>query len=257
MKAARYLGRTSYRASALVRLLRVVLTTFLLVLASGCASTTPGDPFESYNRKMHGFNEDLDSAVLKPIAIAYKDHMPLAVQSFTRNFFSNIDDVFIGLNNLLQGKPVAALNDWTRFLLNSTFWFFGISDPASELGWYKQREDFGQTLGVWGLPMGPYLVLPLLGPSSIRGTTGLAGYYWVDPPGYVIASGAPRWTAAGLRVIDTRSRLLVTSNLLQAAALDEYSFIRDAYTQRRRSLVYDGEPPPRKLVDPEDVDLDK
>lgn len=237
----------------------VGLMLLVVVFGSACASTTPGDPFESYNRSMYSFNQSVDNAILKPTATAYKNYVPEPIQLFTRNFFSNLDDVFVGINNFLQGKPVAALNDWTRVLLNTTFGFFGIADPATEMGWRKQREDFGQTLGVWGVPAGPFVVLPLLGPSSVRDTAGTVVDYAVDPTGYAIAGNmrlegrtAQRIGAAGLRLIDTRSRLLGVTDLLQAAALDEYSFVRDGYRQRRRSAVYDGDPPPLDPLDPPD-----
>lgn len=229
---------------------RSLLAILMLVLASGCASTTPGDPFESYNRSMYGINTALDEAVLKPTATAYKNYMPLMIKSVTRNFFGNLDDVLTGINNLLQGKPRAFANDWTRVLLNSTFGFLGIADPATEMGWEKNNEDFGQTLGVWGVPTGPYLVLPLFGPSSIRGTTGLVVETFVDPTNHVIEGTAREVGAFALQVIDGRARLLGATNILQGAALDEYSFVRDAYRQRRRSLVYDGDPPP--LDDPDE-----
>lgn len=243
------------------RWLRALAILLTAAGASGCASTTPGDPFESYNRSMYSFNSSLDSAVLKPVATAYKDYVPWGAQEIARNFFSNIDDIFVGINNLLQGKPLDALSDWGRFLLNTTLGFFGIADPASEMGLEKHREDFGQTLGVWGVPTGPYLVLPLLGPSSIRGTTGWVADYLTDPTGHVIERTGPRLGATTYRLIDTRAGLLGATNVLQSAALDEYSFVRDGYFQRRRSLVYDGDPPPLEddedPYDPEDDEDEK
>jgi phospholipid-binding lipoprotein MlaA len=236
------------------RWLRSLTVVLAVIGASGCASTTPGDPFESVNRSVYSFNSALDSAVLKPVATAYKNYVPWGLQEIARNFFSNIDDIFVGVNNLLQGKPIEALSDWGRFLLNSTLGFFGIADPATEMGLEKHREDFGQTLGVWGIPTGPYVVLPLFGPSSFRGTTGFVVDWVADPTDHVIEKSGPRLGATGLRVIDTRAGLLGATNVLSGAALDEYSFVRNGYLQRRRSLVYDGDPP--ELDDPEEDEYD-
>lgn len=233
-----------------VRWLRSLAVVVAVLGATGCASTTPGDPFESFNRGVYSFNSALDSAILKPAATAYKNYVPWGIQEIARNFFSNIDDIFVGINNLLQGKPLEALSDWGRFLLNSTLGFFGFADPATEIGLEKNREDFGQTLGVWGIPTGPYLVLPLFGPSSFRGTTGFVADWVTDPTGHVIEKTGPRIGATGLRVLDTRAGLLGATNVLQGAALDEYSFVRNGYFQRRRSMVYDGDAPP--LEDPDD-----
>ncbi len=223
------------------------------LLSGGCATGgVATDPLEPVNRKIYAFNSALDSAIIAPVARGYRDYVPYVLRYSFRSFLSNINDVWIGTNNLLQGKPLDALNDWTRVLLNSTFGFFGFSDPASELGYRKHSENFGQTLGVWGLPAGPYLVLPVLGPSSVRMASGLAVDYWVDPMSEIVTRDAPYWGISVADVIDLRSRLLDASTLIDSAALDEYGFVRDAYLQRTRSAVYDGDPPP---LDDEDDDL--
>lgn len=234
---------------------RLVLAVVLAGALAGCASTGPSgedddypggaskDPFESFNRKVDAFNTTIDDNLLAPTARAYRDYVPEPIRFFAGNFFSNIQDAWTGVNNLLQGKPGAAASDLGRLAINFTFGFFWISDPASEMGLEKNREDFGQTLGVWGVPSGPYLVLPLFGPSSIRDAGGFAVDQWVDPLGQLVTRDPPYVAAAVTRVVDTRAQLLRASNLLEGAALDRYSFVRDAYLQRRRNLVYDGNPP--------------
>ena len=224
--------------------IRGAAALLLAVLVAGCATNgNPRDPFEPLNRKVYAFNSAIDKAVLAPTARAYDEYVPYVFRYSFRSFVSNIDDVWIGVNNLLQGKPGQAVSDWTRVLLNTTFGFFGFSDPASEMGFAKHREDFGQTLGVWGVPTGPYLVLPLFGPSSFRGTTGLATDMVIDPTRHIVDSDEASLGIWSVNVIETRAGLLKASNLLQGAALDEYSFVRDGYLQRRRSQVYDGDPP--------------
>ncbi|MGH1359742.1 MAG: MlaA family lipoprotein [Burkholderiaceae bacterium] len=224
-----------------IRLAGLAITACLL---AGCATNgDPRDPLEPLNRKVYAFNSALDEAVLAPTARAYKEYVPYVFQYSFRSFLSNIGDVWIGANNLLQGKPGAAVHDWTRVLLNTTFGFFGMSDPASEMGFRKHREDFGQTLGVWGVPSGPYLVLPLFGPSSVRGSTGLVTDWVVDPTNQIIEDNGTRWGVGVVNIVDIRAGLLGASNLLQGAALDEYSFVRDGYLQRRRNQIYDGDPP--------------
>lgn len=216
----------------------------ICALVGGCATNgDPRDPLEPFNRKVYAFNSALDEAVLAPTARAYNDYVPYVFRYSFRSFVSNINDVWIGANNLLQGKPGQAVNDWTRVLLNTTFGFFGFSDPATEMGYPKHQEDFGQTLGVWGVPTGPYLVLPLFGPSSVRGTTGLATDMVIDPMREVAGDDGTSLGIWAVNVVETRAGLLGASNLLKGAALDEYSFVRDGYLQRRRNQVYDGEPP--------------
>ena len=207
---------------------------------SGCATNNPRDPLEPFNRTMFKVNDTIDQVALKPAATAYKKVLPSFVQTGVNNFFGNLSDVWTGANNLMQGKGEQGMSDWTRVALNSTFGIGGLFDIASEAGLKKHNEDFGQTLGYWGVPSGPYLMLPLLGPSTVRDTSGLPvdmaanGWSYVDP-------SSTRNIGTAVRVIDVRANLLDASNLMEGAALDRYEFIRDGYLQRRQSQVFDGE----------------
>ena len=216
----------------------------LLSGAAGCATVggDPRDPLEGFNRAMYSFNDGFDEAVGKPVATAYRDVIPAPARMMVRNFFANIADLWIGGNNLLQGKPLDALTDWTRFAVNSVFGVFGLLDFASDMGIEKHDEDFGQTFGRWGIDDGGYLVWPLLGPSTVRDSLGTVVDIYVDP----VLAHKPirvRNTMAVLRATSKRADLLDASRILEEAALDKYVFQRDAYLQRRRSLVYDGNPP--------------
>lgn len=222
---------------------------FVFLLASGCATVQnpdPRDPYESVNRAVFSFNDGLDRAVLKPVATAYRDVLPSPLRVMVRNFFSNISDVFIGVNNVLQGKPGEGFSDWSRVLWNTTFGLAGINDVASEMGLEKHNEDFGQTFGVWGVKSGPYLVLPFFGPSDVRDGVGLGFDLYASPLlGY---HNVPvRNSMAAVRVVNDRAELLEASTIVEQAALDEYAFRRDFYLQRRRSLIYDGNPPRERL----------
>lgn len=222
------------------RLASLVLSVTLL---GGCATgTTPGDPFESMNRGIYSFNEGLDNAILKPTAQAYRAVLPQFIRSSVSNFFSNINDVVVALNNLLQGKFTAAYSDLGRVAINSTIGILGLFDVASEAGIEKHDEDFGQTLGRWGVANGPYLMLPFFGPSTGRDAVGRFVDYKTDLAAYVDPTRS-RNQLWGTRVVNRRSELLDASNVLQTAALDPYEFVRDAYLQRRRNLIYDGTPP--------------
>ena len=224
---------------------QILLLVLALAGAGGCASVPnpdPSDPLEGFNRSVYRFNDAFDRAVAKPVATAYKDVLPDPVRNGVRNFFSNIADLFIGANNLLQGKPEAALTDWLRFAFNTTFGVVGIADWATDMGLDKHNEDFGQTIGRWGVGSGPYLVLPFLGPSDARDAVGTVFDWHFDPVGnhYPVDE---RNAAVLLRATSQRADLLDASRLLEQAALDPYLFVRDAYLQRRRSLIYDGRPP--------------
>lgn len=223
---------------------RALSAITLAAALTGCASTSnPQDPFEGFNRAMFEFNDAVDKAALKPAAKAYQAVLPSFVQTGIGNFFGNLGDVWTAVNNLLQGKIEAASLDVVRVVANSTLGVLGLFGIASDSGVPKHQEDFGQTLGSWGVPSGPFVVLPFFGPSTVRDTTALPA----DIYGYPWTYKEPtRWRNVGsvVRVVDTRAALLDASNLLEDAALDRYQFVRDAYLQRRRSQVYDGDPPP-------------
>lgn len=215
------------------------------VLLSGCASTsanqasTENDPLEGFNRAMFSFNDTVDRAVLKPTATAYQDVTPSFVQTGIGNFFGNIGDVWTMVNNFLQGKVENGLNDFMRVAVNTTFGFGGVLDIASEAGIQKHKEDFGQTLGKWGVASGPYVVLPLFGPSTLRDTAALPADIYGDPWTHVTPVDV-RNTGAVVRLVDQRAQALNATNLLEDVALDRYTFVRGAYLQRRESLVRDG-----------------
>lgn len=222
-----------------------------LLVASGCATTSgtpnPKDPWEGYNRSMYEFNDTVDKAVLKPIAQGYVKVTPGFVQQGVSNFFDNLQDLGTGLNNLLQGKFTEGAGDLGRLVVNSTIGILGLWDVATPMGLEKHNEDFGQTLGWWGVPPGPYFIIPLLGPSTLRD----APARYVDPSfayNRGIDDVAVRNSLYGLDAVRTRASLLKAEKVLDEAALDKYSFTRDAWLQRRRNMVFDGKPP----KDPDD-----
>lgn len=221
-------------------IIRVIMLWAVLALA-GCATSNPQDPFESYNRVMFSFNDQVDEAALKPAAEIYCK-LPTFVQTGVGNFFGNLSDVWTAVNNLLQGKVEDGVSDVMRVAVNSTLGFGGLLDIGSEAGLIKHKADFGQTLGMWGVDSGPYLVLPLLGPSTVRDTAAMPIDLAADPWGY---KGQVRWRNAGygVRAVDQREELLGASSLLEAAALDRYQFMRDGYLQYRWSKIHDGESP--------------
>ncbi|HEU4922847.1 MAG TPA: VacJ family lipoprotein [Burkholderiales bacterium] len=229
--------------------LRTALLCLLLV--SGCATVEgerdPRDPWEGFNRGVYRFNETFDEYVAQPVARAYVAVLHQEIRTRVGNFFSNIQDLLIGANNFLQGKFEDGVNDWARFAFNSTIGLFGIHDVASDFpGLEKHNEDFGQTLGRWGAGPGPYLILPFLGSSTVRDATGTAVDWAVQPVGEVRPIEL-RNTLYGLYFVDTRAQFLEAGRILEEAALDKYVFQRDAYLQRRRSLIYDGRPPREKI----------
>lgn len=232
------------------------LLVFLVVLSlAGCATTPasdPKDPYEAYNRKVFAFNDGLDKTVLKPVAQGYNRYLPAPMRTLLDNFFSNLEDVTITLNDLLQLKFKQAASDGSRVLFNTTFGIFGLINVTERLE--KHNEDFGQTLGYWGVESGPYLMLPFFGPSSARDGIGLAG----DGLTGVVTN---------LPDVTTRNSLFITDKIGERAALieheatlddvsDRYVFIRDFYLARRQNLVYDGDPPRAQFIDEEDEILE-
>ena len=231
------MATTSF-ARALVLLLAVAM-----LVMTGCASNprNPEDPLEGYNRAMFSFNEGVDKAVVKPVAKAYEAVVPQLVRTGIGNVFGNLGDVWVGLNNLLQGKVGDGMSDLMRFAVNSTFGILGIFDVASEMGLHKNDEDFGQTLAVWGVGEGAYFVVPFLGPRTVRDAVVLP----LDMRGNALVQidhVPTRNTVLAVRVTHARSLLLKTDRTLDEQ-IDKYAFVRDAYLQARRYKVYDGNPP--------------
>jgi len=229
---------------------RFLLAVSLAAAAAGCATaeSEPRDPWEGMNRRIYRFNDSFDDWIARPVATKYRDLLHGEIRGRVRNFFSNLADPFIGVNNMLQGKLEDGFFDWVRFVFNTTFGLLGIHDVASDMGYEKHNEDFGQTFGRWGAGPGPYLVLPLLGPSSVRDGMGTAVDMVADPVG-LFEPIAARNSAIVLRATQVRADLLDASQLLDEASLDRYVFWRDAYLQRRRSLIYDGRPPREEVND--------
>ena len=227
------------------RCFRIAAAGFALVTLAGCASgpfPNKADPFEPLNRGVFGFNDAVDRTVLVPVATAYEKVLPSPVRTGVNNFFSNLGEVWNFANNGLQLKAQNSAETLMRFNVNTFFGLGGLIDVASELGIDRHSEDFGQTLGRYGVPSGPYVVLPILGSSTLRDTAALPLDMKGDLVGYV--DDIPvRNSMYVLRAVDTRASYLRAGRLIGDAALDKYSFTRDAYLQRRRSDVYDGNPP--------------
>jgi phospholipid-binding lipoprotein MlaA len=209
----------------------------VVLLGSGCATTNnPNDPLEGYNRAMFSFNDGVDRAVAQPVAKAYKAVTPQFVRTGVSNFFGNISDLWSGINQIFQGRIEAGASSLMRVAINTTIGLGGLLDVAGEMRLPSEKSDFGQTLGKWGVGSGPYVVLPLLGPSTLRDTVGLpADFYgnlWTykDPV-------SVRNTGTLVGFVNLRARYLDTANLLEDASLDKYSFVRDAYLQRRQSQI--------------------
>jgi len=200
------------------------------------------DPWENWNRKVFNFNESVDDAILKPVATVYADVVPQPVRRGVSNFFSNFADAWSAVNNMLQGKFALGLEDATRVGANTLFGLFGILDVASEMGLEHHYEDFGQTLGRYGVGAGAYVVLPILGPSTVRDTAALPLDRLATPPAFFDGTGT-QLGLGFLQILNTRSSLLGATRVIDDIALDKYTFVRDAYLQRRRSLVFDGEEP--------------
>jgi phospholipid-binding lipoprotein MlaA len=221
------------------RLGSVLILVGALALAGCATGSNPKDPIEPFNRDVYAFNSTFDAWVTKPIAQGYVAATPRPARVNVSNFFGNLGDIWIGINNLLQGKPGDAASDAGRVLVNSTIGILGFFDVASEMGLDKHDEDFGQTLGVWGVGDGPYLVLPFFGPRTTRDAFGLIPDTYAALPGY-IPDIPTRNTVRALGLVSTRADLLGGETTLSQAALDEYAFVRDFYLRRRASLIRDG-----------------
>lgn len=233
----------------LSRTIRTCAALALAALLAGCATmpngqeAAKGDPFEPFNRAMFAIHEPIDEHAFRPLAQAWVDYVPTPVQSAVRTFFGNIEDGFSALNGLLQGKWEKAGNDLGRITVN--IWGLGLIDIATDAGIPKGEEDFGQTFGYWGFPQGPYLFVPLIGPTTVRDGTGLAIRLWYGPTTYMndIPLRNVLWFMGGL---DLRAQALDASAMVDRAAIDKYTFIRRSYLQRREYLLYDGNPPKKE-----------
>jgi phospholipid-binding lipoprotein MlaA len=227
-------GRAAARALALVA----------TVLLAGCATTSMrGDPFEPANRVAFDVHEAIDGAIIRPAIQVYVDYTPEPVRRVVSNFFGNIDDLYSAINSALQGKPDDFGNSLGRVMVNTGFGLGGLIDIASEAGIPKVDEDFGQTFGVWGIPQGPYLFVPLFGPSTFRDGTGFLIRAFTTPTGF-IPDIPVRNVVWGMAWVNENALIVGTSKLVEQAALDRYTFVRRAYLQRREYLVRDGKPAP-------------
>jgi phospholipid-binding lipoprotein MlaA len=228
----------------------VVGAAVFALAAGGAQAQSKKDPLEGYNRFMFGVNDAIDTALVAPLARGYQAVVPELVRSGVSNVFANFGDGWSAINHLLQGKGEMAGTMTMRVAANTLFGLGGLFDVASDLGMERQSEDFGQTLGRWGLPAGPYLVLPLFGPSSIRDAAGRPlDMAW--SPTRLTSHDPTAYSISALSLLDTRAGLLGASRVLESVALDKYGFVRDAYLASRRNRVYDGDPPP--LPDEEDA----
>ena len=231
--------------SLLAKLKRIVLLGLVGAMV-GCASIpagvepSPHDPWEPFNRSVFEFNEGLDAYLLKPVVAGYRFVLPEFVRDGIYNFFSNYSDIYTALQNLLQGKPDYAFSDLMRVVVNTTFGLGGLIDMATPGGLPKHKEDWGQTFGVWGIPSGPYVVLPFFGPSSVRDTFGTAADLESDYLFRLLPDVALRNSLTGLRVVNARNTYYEAGDLLDGAAIDKYSFVRDSYIQRRAYQINEG-----------------
>jgi phospholipid-binding lipoprotein MlaA len=229
----------------LAKLKRIVLLGLVGAMV-GCASIpagvapSPHDPWEPFNRSVFEFNEGLDTYLLKPVVAGYLFVLPETVRDGIYNFFSNYSDIYTALQNLLQGKPDYAFSDLMRVVVNTTFGLGGLIDMATLGGLPKHKEDWGQTFGVWGIPSGPYVVLPFFGPSNVRDTFGTVADLESDYLFRLLPDVALRNSLTGLRVVNARNTYYEAGDLLDGAALDKYSFVRDAYIQRRAYQINEG-----------------
>ena len=232
--------------------IRIVFAVASLLVVTGCANRPPhediADPLEPVNRVVDKFNDKVDRAVLKPTAEVYEKVVPAPARTSVTNFFSNLGEPLVIVNQFLQGKPEEGFSDAGRLLVNSTIGLLGLFDPATQMGLPKHNEDFGQTFGRWGIGEGWYVVLPIVGPSTVRDTFGKIGDYQFDALAHH-EEVRERNSIAGLRLVNARANLLSATKVRDTAALDTYLFTRDAYRQHRWSRVYDGNPPPPVFED--------
>jgi phospholipid-binding lipoprotein MlaA len=226
--------------------LKRCLALVLVATTVGCASIpagvppSPNDPWEPFNRSVFEFNEGLDAYVLKPIVAGYRFILPEIIRDGIYNFFANYSDIYTALQNLLQGNPGLAFNDLMRVVVNTTMGLGGLIDLATPGGLEKHKEDWGQTFGVWGVPAGPYVVLPFFGPSNIRDTFGTVADLESDYLFTYVKDIGVRNSITGLRIINGRNTYYEAGDLLDVAAIDKYSFMRDAYIQRRQYQIDEG-----------------
>lgn len=224
---------------------RFVWALCIVALLCGCA-TAPGadprDPFEGFNRGMTQFNDQLDKALVRPVATTYKELVPTLVRAGIGNFLGNLDDMWSTVNSALQLKPQRTAESFMRVTVNTVFGMMGLFDVATEMNLARHREDFGQTLGRWGFPAGPYVVLPFFGPSTVRDTLAMP-VDWAGSPMSAVGDVSSRNTLIALDLVDGRARLLDVSSMLEEASLDSYSFVRDVFLQRRNNDVHDGNIP--------------
>jgi phospholipid-binding lipoprotein MlaA len=241
--------------SLLANIKRIVLLGLVGAMV-GCASIpagvepSPHDPWEPFNRSVFEFNEGLDAYLLKPVVAGYRFVLPEFVRDGIYNFFSNYSDIYTALQNLLQGKPDYAFSDLMRVVVNTTFGLGGLIDMATPGGLPKHKEDWGQTFGVWGIPSGPYVVLPFFGPSNVRDTFGTAADLESDYLFRLLPDVALRNSLTGLRVVNARNTYYEAGDLLDGAAIDKYSFVRDAYIQRRQYQINEGREDEEVLMPP-------
>ena len=227
-------------------MIRQPMRALWLTLALGatqCAVAADArDPWEPMNRRIYAFNDVVDTAVVRPVAQAYVRVVPGFARTGVHNFLGNLSDVWSMANSAMQLKGQATAETLMRVSVNTVLGLAGVLDIATEMGLEKRKEDFGQTLGYWGVPSGPYVVLPILGPSTVRDGLGLPLDFKADP-GQSVGDVATRNTLTVLRVTDLRASLLKTVDTVKEASLDPYSFVRDAYLQKRENDIYDGNPP--------------
>lgn len=231
---------------SLMRMASKHLCLLLALLSLGCASVEGQgkldiDPFETTNRRVSAFNDELDSKLLKPVATSYKKTVPGLVQDGVHNFFGNLSDIWSTANNALQLKPMETAETGLRTAVNTVFGIYGLIDWGTRVGLQRHNADFGQTLGYWGVPSGPYVVLPVFGPSNVRDTAGLVVDIQENQWSKVNPTSA-RYSGTAVRVVDKRAEYLALDRQLEEVALDKYAFIRDAYIQRRLAQTRRGKP---------------